>query len=238
MDKEKILERFPGERRDFLKAIFTHSLHKKVWAEPNFDALFQHYQCKRGRVVTALEYLAQLQLIQLETKKLTEVYQVDQAQLNTSELAQKLAIYFSENESSEIKRIASLVRFFQLDRCLSANLSRYFDDQQAPENCGHCSVCKGNVAKLEMSTHAVMPSDIDLENAMTSLESQLGKISRVKGESGDNFLSVASYCRFLAGMSIPIFARKKVKQLSGFGMCQKIRYQEIFSKVQALIKNG
>lgn len=241
VDKNTVLERFTGERRDFLSAIFTHSQHKKVWAEPNFDELFQHYQCQRSRVVTALEYLAELQLIQMETKKLTEVYQVDVAKLNQPELAEQLFSYFGDNERSEIKRIAALVRFFQLDKCLSSNLSRYFDDQNAPETCGHCSVCQGFVAQLEVSTSALLPSDIDLVNAMTSLEQQLDKaslVNKTNGVSVDNCLSLASYCRFLAGMSIPIFARKKVKQLSGFGMCQNIRYQDILNKVQRLLTTG
>lgn len=234
VDKTAVLERFNGERRDFLSAIFTHSQHKKVWAEPNLAVLFQDYQYERGRVVTALEYLAELQLIQLETKKLTEVYEVNVAKLNQPELAEQLASYFSENERYEIKRIAALVRFFQLDKCLSANLSRYFDDQQAPEQCGHCSVCQGKVARLEVSTNAVLPSDVDISNAIQSLEQQLGRTASNHNDD-ENDLSVASICRFLAGISVPMFARKKVKQLPDFGMCQHIRYQDIHNKVQVLL---
>lgn len=229
VSRDDVLARFTGERREFLTAIFTYSQHKTVWAEPNFDQLFQNYHCERSRVVTALEYLSELQLIQLETKKLTEVYDVNIEPLMQPDLAEQLASYFSESERSEIKRIAALVRFFQLDSCLSSNLAHYFDDYNVPDQCGCCSVCQGKVAILELSNHTVMPSDADIVRAIESLEFQLNKTV------SDQTLSIANICRFLAGMSVPLFARKKVKQLPSFGLCQHIRYQDIYNKVVVLL---
>ena len=223
----EVLNVFEGERRDFLQAVFQHSKFKKIWGEPDFESLFQHYQCERSRVVTALEYLQEHGFIVLETKKITEVFAVNQTELADPMLAKTLQQYFFEKEQSEIKRIAALVRFFELDKCLSNNLSRYFDDSQVPENCGHCSVCRGQVAKLAYSQAIAWPSDELLTGYLTAFTEHMN--SRNK-----QVLSVETLSRFLTGLMVPLFSRNKVKQLSGFASCEHIRYQEVREKVSKL----
>lgn len=219
-DKQQILQQFEGERRTFLEAIFANTQMKKIWGSLNFDNLYQAYGADRNRVVKAMEYLQEKNLIELETKLITEVYQVDVQKLADTELAQNLYSYFADKEQKEIKRIAALVRFFELDRCLSSNLSRYFDDQEAPEHCGHCSVCRKQVAKLEYSHHPVMPDMQKISAAVQGLDKHLS------GKS-DYTLTVETYCRFLTGVSVPLFARNKVRQLAGFGLCEKNRYADV-----------
>jgi len=221
-DKESILAMFEGERRSFLQAIFDTSQFKKVWGAPDFDALLNTYQTERSRVITALDYLAEKQLIELESKKMTEVFKVHQEGLHNPELAKTLHHYFVDKEEKEIKRIASLVRFFELGTCLSSNLARYFDDQAAPQQCGHCSVCRGQVAKLEYSEQPSWPSDLDIEQYLQGLTKQL---------VGKADVSLDIQCRFLAGISVPVFARNKVRQLKGFGSCEQLRYSEIRQRI-------
>jgi len=221
------LKAFEGERRDFLQAVFQHSKFKKVWGEPDFESLFQHYQCQRSRVITALEYLQEQGFIVLETKKITEVFEVNQTELADPMLAENLQQYFFEKEKSEIKRIATLVRFFELDKCLSNNLSRYFDDDQVPEKCGHCSVCRGQVAKLTYSQAIVWPSDEQLSGFLGEFIEHMNNKKQTK-------LSVETLSRFLTGLMVPLFSRNKVKQLSGFASCEHIRYQEVREKVSKL----
>lgn len=224
-DKDSILGLFNGERREFLHTVFATSQFKKIWGAPDFETLYNHHQYDRSRIISALEYLAEKQMIELESKKMTEVFQVNQDALHEAELAKTLHQYFVEKEDKEIKRIASLVRFFELDTCLSYNLARYFDDQQAPQNCGHCSVCRGQVAKLQYSELAVWPEDEYLKHSITALKHQL---------EGKVLVSLDIQCRFLAGMSVPVFARNKVRQLAGFGCCETLRYREIKQKLQQL----
>lgn len=44
---------------------------------------------------------------------------------------------------------------------------------------------------------------------------------------GVHNVGIETQCRFLAGMSVPLFARNKVRQLSGFALCEQQRYSEI-----------
>jgi ATP-dependent DNA helicase RecQ len=233
--EQHILNQFEGERVDFLKAVFQHTKFKRVWGEVDFDGLFQNYGCERGRVVTALEYLQQQGQLHLETKLMTEVYQVDGQKLLSPELVNELFQYFNDKEQKEIKRIAALIRFFELDSCLSHNLSRYFDAQDAPAKCGHCSVCRGQIAKLEHSVLPPLPVESQITNYLQGLDEKLRNQT-------DYTLTQESCCRFLAGISVPVFARNKVRQLPGFASCEKYRYGDIRQLVhktwQQTLSNG
>ncbi|WP_343813841.1 RecQ family ATP-dependent DNA helicase [Colwellia asteriadis] len=232
--KADILNLFNPQRQEFLTRIFNATDFKKVWGSLNFDDLLKDQSIERNRVIAALEYLQEQQLIVLETKGMTEVFKVNQHELANPSLSQELTAYFKDKEDKEIKRIAALIRFFELDTCLSMNLSRYFDDnvfegeQLNSQGCGHCSVCRGQVAKLHYSqAKKPWPSDETLKNSMQALASCLaGKTSQP--------LSLSSYCRFLAGMTEPLFGRNKVKQLSGFASCEQQRYLDIRTKIKQL----
>jgi len=247
--KAEIINSFNEQRKDFLQRIFNATEFKKVWGSLNFDTLLQDKSIERNRVIAALEYLQEQQLIILETKGMTEVFKINLNALADPNLCQTLSHYFKNNEEKEIKRIATLVRFFQLDSCLTVNLARYFDDNSfdnkgfdrtvvggngntnSVPQCGHCSVCRGQVAVLEHSQAQVpWPSDEALTQGMLALAQRLkDKINQP--------LSLESYCRFFAGMTVPLFGRNKVKQLPGFGLCEKQRYQAIRDRITPLFAN-
>ncbi|MBO7926337.1 RecQ family ATP-dependent DNA helicase [Pseudoalteromonas sp. K222D] len=226
VDKNELLGQFDEQRQAFLTQIFSHTDFKKVWGTLNFDSLTQAAQVDRKRVVAALDYLAEKQLITLETKRITQVYKVHGEVINNPELAQQLHDYFTDKEQAEIKRIAALVRFFELQSCLSYNLARYFDDQNAPQQCGHCSVCRGHSVKLEYSVQAdVVDESVIYQKVDEFLQHLASK--------GINNVGIETQCRFLAGMSVPLFARNKVRQLSGFALCEAMRYSDIKAKLLA-----
>ena len=178
----------------------------------------------------ALEYLQEQKFITLETKKITEVFSVNQSLLSSVTLANSLYDYFVDKEQKEIKRIATLVRFFELDKCLSQNLSLYFDDHNSPVSCGHCSVCRGKVAKLSYSQEIIWPDDDTILEALSGLNQHLSAKT-------NSAVSLETMCRFLTGLTVPLFSRNKVKKLNGFASCENIRYQEVQEKVNSIINH-
>lgn len=227
-DKQTILNRFNAERQAFLSEVFEHTQFKKIWGQLDFDSLYQQYGAERQRVVAALEYLAEQQLIILETKKITQVYNVNQQALTDPAKVQALSLqlsdYFTDNERKEMVRISQLVAFFELDTCLSASLAEYFDDQAAPKSCGHCSVCRGQIAVLSKQALAPLP---DSANVATLL-APLHQVAQAKSLPT---VTVATQAKFLAGMVMPRFSRLKLKQLDGFGRFSAYRYQDILAAV-------
>jgi ATP-dependent DNA helicase RecQ len=224
----EILALFTGERRDFLACVFNAIEMKKVWGLVNFDIIYQQYAAPRHRVVSALEYLAEHQYVQLESRLITDVYQVGSEALLTEQLVTTLTAYFSDNEQKEINRIAAMIRFFELDACLSYNLALYFDDHNAPIQCGKCSVCMGKNTTLTCSKKPPMPETSVIAQGMSELSEHLAK-------STDFALSENIYCRFLTAMSMPIFARNKVAKLSAYGLCEQQPYAKVKAHVQEIL---
>ena len=227
-NKATILSLFSEERARFLDAVFTHSNMKKVWGVVDFDSIYQHYGAERSRVVAALEYLHENNHIELASRLITDVYRVNNELLQAGDLAKQLAHYFAENERKEVERIAALVSFFEQDTCLSHNLSVYFDDAQAPQACGHCSVCKGDVAKLSYSSPISTPDSEKVSEAMTALQVHLsGKF--------EGTITPSICCRFLTGMTMPLFSRLKIRQVKGYGSFEHCRYADVLKEVNAVL---
>ncbi|MHC6646196.1 RecQ family ATP-dependent DNA helicase [Alteromonas sp. HB246098] len=227
-NKATILSLFSEERARFLDAVFTYSNMKKVWGVVDFDSIYQHYGAERSRVVAALEYLHEYNHIELTSRLITDVYRVNNDLLHARDLATQLAHYFAENERKEVERIAALVSFFEQDTCLSHNLSAYFDDTQAPKTCGHCSVCTGDVAKLSYSSPISTPDSEQISAAMTALKTHLsGKF--------EGTITPSIYCRFLTGMTMPLFSRLKIRQVKGFGSFEHCRYADVLEEVNTVL---
>lgn len=226
-DKEAILARFEGERQAFIRALFDHTQMKKTWGVPDIDAMLTNYGGDRNRIIKALDYLHEKQLIELQTRMTTEVYSVNSALLHNPILATQLHNYSAQKELSEVKRIHAMVRFFELDKCLNRNLALYFDDQEAPDTCGHCSVCLGHAATFSRQDVTTMPEEGVLIPILSAFKAALEDKLPVP-------LTTGVYCRYLAGIMMPAFGRKKVKQMEGFGLCEKQPYSEIYQAVQAI----
>ena len=41
------------------------------------------------------------------------------------------------------------------------------------------------------------------------------------------------YCRFLTGMTMPLFSRLKIRQVKGFGSFEHCRYADVLKQVNA-----
>lgn len=233
--KEQIINSFNADRSEFLAQVFSCAKMKKVWGEPDFELMHSRYQAPRKRIVSALEYLADQQHIVLETKKATEVFSVNMAALDNVDLAEQLYQYFAEKEQAEIERISKLVQFFQSDCCLTKQLSHYFDDYLAPENCGHCSVCRGQVAILPYSNEQQAVSAETIALAIGQIQQHFSSL-KATATTLPKGLSIDTICRFLSGMSVPLFTRTKVRQLSYFAVCQHMRYADIKAQVVSILR--
>lgn len=213
--QEQILQQFSAERHSFLSAIFQHTHFKKVWGELNLPALLQDYACERGRVITALEWMQQQNMLELQTKQHTEVYAVEQSKLNQPQLAQNLLTYFQQKEQSEITRLNAMLDFFDSHHCLASQLASYFDDQQAPQQCGHCSVCQQQIAKLAHYQPLTMPSQQQVSAWLDELRQHLPQ---------ELVLSTEFASKFLLGLTTPWFSRYRLKKLTGYAQMEKVPY--------------
>lgn len=216
-----LIERFEGERRSFVEAIVEHSAKARTWATVNFDALHQHYGAERSRVVSALEYFQEQGLIELQSKQMTEVYSVTNAPMDVAQLSEGLCHYFESKERSEVERIEAMVALFESDRCLSQQLAHYFGDHTLTDGCGHCSVCRGSVARLPISVQLTPLETYDFDHLTQPFQQKYRDLYAGKQPSSELLT------RYLCGISVPRFTPMKARSLAAYAELEQYPYADV-----------
>ncbi|MFM1713214.1 RecQ family ATP-dependent DNA helicase [Aeromonas salmonicida] len=222
LDKAEILTRFNPDRRQFLEQLFACAPQARSWCTMDFDALWQGYQGERHRAAAALDYLQQQGWIELESKQMTDVYRILRQGVDIDVLADGLYALFEKKELSELARLQALLAFFTSTRCLSHELARYFADEQAPSQCGHCSVCRGEVAVLPPLPTLTLPNE-------KGLRAWCDPLIALCHTSHPRILT-----RFLCGIATPLTSRVKAKSLAGFGQLAAHPFAEVLAAVSRL----
>jgi ATP-dependent DNA helicase RecQ len=220
LEPEVLLEKFDGERRQFVEALISTSQRARTWCTVDFDQLYQQHQAERGRVIKALDYFQEQGWIELESKQMTEVYALLAPGFDPAALSAELHGYFSRQEASEIQRIHAMLALFASAQCLSQRLAGYFGDANAPQQCGHCSVCRGQVAQLPAPPALPPLAQQDLRSLCSGFRQ---KYRELKGGEP----SAECLTRFLCGISVPLFTKLKVRQLGGFAALENYPYAEV-----------
>ncbi|EKM22728.1 RecQ family ATP-dependent DNA helicase [Vibrio sp. HENC-03] len=219
-DRSFILNQFQGERRQFIEAIFACSTKAKVWCQVDLEALWMNYQSERSRVVAALDYFHQNGWIELESKQLTDVYSVLPATQNQEATSQHLVELFQSKEQKDIERIHTMLNLFQSSDCLSYQLAHYFADHNAPTQCGHCSVCRGQVASF--------PQPQQEQPELAHLSAWVDEFVQLSPTA----ISNAAVARFLCGISTPIITQLKASKLRGYGSMANISFEHVLKQVE------
>ncbi|WP_223496868.1 ATP-dependent DNA helicase RecQ [Pseudomonas sp. A-RE-26] len=220
IEPEALLARFSGERQQFVAAIIQVCKRAKTWATVDFDALYQQHNAERSRVVKALDYFQEQGLIELESKQMTEVYSLLNTDFDPQLLSAELYTGFKQHEVTEVARIHAMLELFATQHCLGQRLARYFGDENAPQRCGHCSVCRGHVAHLPAPPR--LPPLVD-KNFMGLCGDFIHRHHAHTGQ----LPGAERLTRFLSGISVPLFTRLKARGILGFAALEDYPYAEV-----------
>ncbi|AHY44675.1 RecQ family ATP-dependent DNA helicase [Stutzerimonas decontaminans] len=224
LEPEVLVAKFEGERRQFVEAIVHSSARARTWCTLDFDALYQQHGADRARVVKALEYFQEKGWIELESKQMTEVYALLDTGFDAEALSDELHAYFKQHEASEITRIDNMLALFESAECLSQRLAAYFGDRQAPQHCGHCSVCRGQVAQLPEPPTLAPLDQTDLAGHCVEFSQ---RYTQLQGDAP----STECLTRFLCGISVPVFTKLKARQIPGFASLEAYPYAEVRARL-------
>ncbi|MDD2879996.1 MAG: RecQ family ATP-dependent DNA helicase [Rhodoferax sp.] len=225
VEPQAVLAHFSGERLQFLQAVLRCAPQARSWCTLDFEALFKSYPTEHSRVVKALNYLAEKGWIALESKQMTEVYAVLQPDFDAPALCRELSDYFQSKETSEVARIQAVLDLFASEHCLSQRLASYFGDKAAPLHCGHCSVCRGEVARWPEPEK--LPALAGL--SFSALCGELMARHQAHQSAG---ASAELLTRFLCGITAPLLTRLKARNLSGFAALESYPYAQVRAWVQ------
>lgn len=151
---------------------------------------------------------------------MTEVYNVRVTGIEVQTLSLELHQYFTAHERSEIARIHAMLGLFASDSCLSHRLAQYFGDEQAPQQCGHCSVCAGQIARLP-EPPALTPLVDKNFDALCSA------FIHKHQEYTASYPQPERLTRFLCGISVPLFTKLKARSIPGFAALENYPYAEV-----------
>ena len=220
IEPEALLARFTGERQQFVAAIIQVCKRAKTWATVDFDALYQQHNAERSRVVKALDYFQEQGLIELESKQMTEVYSLLDTEFDPDVMSKELYTGFKQHEVGEVARIHAMLDLFATEHCLGQRLAQYFGDENAPQRCGHCSVCHGHVAHLPPPPG--LPPLVD-KNFM----GLCGDFIHRHHEYTGHLPNAERLTRFLGGISVPLFTKLKARGIPGFAALEDYPYAEV-----------
>ena len=234
--EEALLEKFTHERQAFVNCLLANSQRARTWWSIEIDNVVVAYhnlsgQCDRQRVIAALEYFSQQGWIELQAKQMTEVYRVLQPDFEQQAVCQHLIQLFQTKEQAEVARIHHMLELFERTECLSSQLAEYFGDHQAPNPCGHCSVCSGHKALLPKSELVFTPAALDYQ----SLTGELVRQHQAKFNQPPTALLIT---RFLCGISVPSLTKLKARKISGFGQLQEHSYRDVLQWVSEMSNYG
>ncbi|MCG6658988.1 RecQ family ATP-dependent DNA helicase [Halomonas campisalis] len=223
---EALVARFEGERRAFVQTILDAASQARTWYTLDFTSLTQlgterGLDTRRARVITALDYFVDKGWMTLESKQMTEVYEVLRPPVDPAALADKLHAYFQGKEQAEIARLHAMLTLFESETCLSRRLAEWFGDDRAPQRCGHCSACRGEVARLPASEAPPPPAPQALAELCQPLLQQLA------ASGDDRPVTPDLLTRFLCGLTSPLLTRLKARRMAGFAALEAHRYGEV-----------
>ncbi|WP_355659877.1 RecQ family ATP-dependent DNA helicase [Halomonas salifodinae] len=230
IESAALAERFQGERRAFVEALLEAAPRARRWHALNLETLARlgaerGLDVRRERVLKALEYFQEQGWIRLESKGLTEVYAVT-GEVAIEALSDDLHAHFQAKEQAELERLGAMLTLFESNTCLSRRLAAYFGDARAPEQCGHCSACAGQPARLPAPSPPDQPSPDTLGDLCRPL---LGALQEAGLPA-----TTALLTRFLCGLTSPWLTRLKARRLAGFAALEAHPYGRVREAVAAL----
>ena len=224
---DEILNRFNGERRQFLQQVFAAAPRARSWCSLDLAELAR-LGAERSRAVTALDYLHQQGWIELESKQMTEVYHRLTLPDDLQPLIQQLHQQFLDKERSELQRIQQMLQFFESSACLSQQLAHYFADTQAPQRCGHCSSCRGaHVTLPEAASSSLLQS--------APLASWLQQLAQT---CSPHPLTPRLVARHLCGLVTPLSSQLKLPGLPSHGRLSQLPFAEVEARVSAMFSQA
>lgn len=215
---QEIVSHFKGERATFIKNIFSYSDKARIWYDVNFEKIAKaDANADRERVIHALEYFSDKEWIQLETKRMMEVFSVHPPeQCDIEKLVDHLYQLFENKESGEIFRIQQVVDLISASGCIYHKLTEYFGQETSWDQCGHCSNCLNE-------TVPIPPRKVNEDFSPH-------QYSEIK----DRFLEVfkAPFSKhdmacYLCGISTPLLARYRLKKSTYWSIFALYRYHKV-----------
>ncbi|MCF6257257.1 MAG: RecQ family ATP-dependent DNA helicase [Gammaproteobacteria bacterium] len=219
LDTQTILARFEGERHAFLTSLFQQARKAKTWFSIDLDQAATTLNTPRERIVRALDWLGEQQLLDIKVAGIRHRYQCLKQPDSLEALAAELYQRVLAREQAEIHRLQQMLDLVTLDDCQTNALAAHFGEQRA-QTCGHCSGCLRGKSELPSRHTQVISEDI------------LRAAYALKQERADVLTSSRLLSRFLCGISSPRISRSKLSAHKLFGSLENVPFADVMAQIE------
>lgn len=223
MPSKQILANFEGERQQFLKRLLARSVKKRVWFQIDVDAAAAALKESRERVVVALDYLGEKQMLELQVTGVRNRFRILKRPEQIQEVVEPLFAQVTRREERELSRLNQVMELIEQNACQVAQLCGYFGET-LPGNCEHCSWCEDQSAAQMPGRHGA-----DLNEVERRL------IQQIAEQLKTTFPDVHQITRVLCGLSSPALSKARLQSNPAFGKLEDIPYRSVQEEVQRWI---
>jgi ATP-dependent DNA helicase RecQ len=217
---DEILSRFNGERRAFLAGIFQRSRKARTWFDIDVDRVGDQLGSDRRRVIAALDYLGEQQLLEVRAAGVRNRYRIVKPPADIDALIEKLSQRTQRRETDEIARLRQVTELVEHDGCQVASLAAYLGEEIDP--CGHCSWC------LSDGQPARMPASNGGEVDQTAVAHAWD----ARREHPEALSGPRALARLLCGVKSPALTRAKLTRHDLFGRLAHASFDDVLTAVR------
>jgi ATP-dependent DNA helicase RecQ len=215
---DELFAGFDAARSGLLHRIVAAGKQGRIWTTLAPDTVATALGEERSRVVSALGYLEDQGLVELQPAETRQRYAVLAVADDPSALVDEMLARFERREAAEIERIQRVLALVTADDCQVRALVAYFGEER-PEPCGHCSHCLSGRAELPPASPLPAPGSI-VEPA---------QLAALRAEEPDALGQQRQLARFLCGLSSPATTRAKLSRHELYGALAAHRFADVLA---------
>ena len=215
----EILARFEGERREFLAKVLAQAQKARTWFHIDLEQASHASGSPRDRVVRAMDYLGEQQLIELQVEGVRQRYRRLRMPDDLETLAADLHRRTLEREKRELARLSQVVDLVRYDGCQVSQLGAHFGDPLA-KPCGHCSWCLNGRQPAQLPPrpgHEITPA-------------QWRDALHARTEKPDLLAEPRALTRFLCGLMSPKLSRARLRSHPQFGIFADVPFADVLRR--------
>lgn len=218
----EILTQFDGERREFLAALFQQSKKSKTWYTIDVARAAQVLQTPRERIVRALDYLGERQLLELKVEGLRNKFRLLKTPPDLAATARSLYERMVARERRDLARLDEVLDWAGHDGCLPTKLGEHFGEHR-DEPCGTCSWCTDGRRSARLLPRRSVP----IPSGFSARLATLGR------EHPQLFVDARRAARFLCGLTSPALSKLRLGRHPMAGCLSEVPFADVLSAVKS-----
>lgn len=232
LSSAEILAQFDGERRDFLKAVLAQSKKARTWFSIDLDETARRIGSDRARIVRALDWLAEQQMLELKPSGLTNRFRRLKKPSDLSDIEATLTGRMHHREERDLQRLGEVVALATVTECQASMLGAHFGEP-LDEPCGHCAACVRALKKDDSAADPPSQIEAATERSEASIDETLWKEAvRLREAERAALASPQRFTKFLCGISSPKLTRAKLSGHELFGILEHVPFRQILDRAR------